>query len=157
MQMQIFNVLEFLVEIRTLSNANENNGVSLFKISSFYGLKYRLYTNDKKNTNDDRWLIKTYYCVFVLFTFQHLSETFWVRKAMETCRQFHQRFFACFFRTNVLFGSFSNYVLALAPKFRTKNARVNVDEIDTCMYLVIKTEWTILLRQHFDANSFEDD
>jgi hypothetical protein len=31
---------------------------------------------------------------------------------------------------NVLFGSFSNYVLALAPKFHTKNARVNVDEID---------------------------
>ncbi len=44
--------------------------------------------------------------------------------------QFHQRFFARFFRTNVLFGSFSNYVLALVPKFRTKNARVNVDEID---------------------------
>ncbi len=44
--------------------------------------------------------------------------------------QFHQRFFARFFRTNVLFGSFSNYVLALAPKFRTKNVRVNVDEID---------------------------
>jgi hypothetical protein len=44
--------------------------------------------------------------------------------------QFHQRFFACFFRTNVLFGSFSSYVLALAPKFRMKNAHVNVDEID---------------------------
>jgi hypothetical protein len=33
-------------------------------------------------------------------------------------------------RANVLFGSFSNYVLALAPKFRTKNTGVNVDEID---------------------------
>ncbi len=39
-------------------------------------------------------------------------------------------FFARFFCTNVLFGSFSSYVLALAPKFRTKNACVNVDEID---------------------------
>ncbi len=47
-------------------------------------------------------------------------------------RQFHQCFFARFFHTNVLFGSFSSYVLALAPKFRTKNARVNVDEIDGC-------------------------
>jgi len=39
-------------------------------------------------------------------------------------------------RTNFLyetsfFGSFSSYVSALAPKFCTKNARVNVDEIDT--------------------------
>jgi hypothetical protein len=38
--------------------------------------------------------------------------------------------FVHFFCTNVLFGSFSSYVLALAPKFRTKNVRVNVDEID---------------------------
>ncbi len=53
----------------------------------------------------------------------------WMKKMTSRC-QFHQRFFARFFRTNVLFGSFSNYVLALAPKFRTKNARVNVDEID---------------------------
>ncbi len=45
-------------------------------------------------------------------------------------RQFHQRFFTRFFRTNVLFGSFSSYILALAPKFCTKNALVNVDEID---------------------------
>ncbi len=28
------------------------------------------------------------------------------------------------------FGSFSSYILALAPKFCTKDARVNVDEID---------------------------
>jgi len=47
------------------------------------------------------------------------------------CRQFHQRFFAHFFGMNVLFGSFSSYVSALAPKFSTKNAHVNVDEIDT--------------------------
>ncbi len=57
----------------------------------------------------------------------------WIRPKEEAkflrC-QFHQRFFACFFRTIVLFGSFSSYILALAPKFRTKNARVNVDEID---------------------------
>ncbi len=39
-------------------------------------------------------------------------------------------FFARFFCTNVLFGSFSSYILVLAPKFRTKDARVNVDEID---------------------------
>jgi len=36
-------------------------------------------------------------------------------------------FFVRFFCTNVLFSS---YVLALVPKFRTKKARVNVDEID---------------------------
>ncbi len=35
-------------------------------------------------------------------------------------------FYVQIFCTNVLFGSFS----ALAPKFCTKNARVNVDEID---------------------------
>jgi hypothetical protein len=29
------------------------------------------------------------------------------------------------------FGSFSSYVLALAPKFRMKKTRENVDEIDT--------------------------
>ncbi len=39
-------------------------------------------------------------------------------------------FFARFFCTNVIFGSFSSYILALAPKFCTKNLRVNVDEID---------------------------
>ncbi len=45
--------------------------------------------------------------------------------------QFHLRFFGRFFRMNIIFGSFSSYVSALAPKFRTKNACVNVDEIDT--------------------------
>ncbi len=40
-------------------------------------------------------------------------------------------FLRTFFCTNVLFVTFSTYVLALTPKFRTKNARVNVDEIDT--------------------------
>jgi hypothetical protein len=39
---------------------------------------------------------------------------------LKFCCQFHQRFFARFFRTNVLFGSFSSYVLALAPKFVRK-------------------------------------
>ncbi len=38
---------------------------------------------------------------------------------------------ACFFVRKLHFGSFSGYVSALAPKFRTKNVRVNVDEIDT--------------------------
>jgi hypothetical protein len=42
-------------------------------------------------------------------------------------------FFACFFCSNVLFGIFSSYVLALAPKFRTKNVHINVDEIDGCL------------------------
>jgi hypothetical protein len=36
-----------------------------------------------------------------------------------------------FFVRKLHFGSFSSYVSALAPKFCTKNARVNVDEIDT--------------------------
>jgi len=44
--------------------------------------------------------------------------------------QFNQRFFARFFHTNVFLGAFSSYILALVPNFRTKNARVNVDEID---------------------------
>jgi len=45
--------------------------------------------------------------------------------------QFHQRFYVRIFRTNVVSASFSSYIPALASKFRTKNARVNVDEIDT--------------------------
>jgi hypothetical protein len=36
-----------------------------------------------------------------------------------------------FFVRKLRFGSFSSYISALVPKFRTKNARVNVDEIDT--------------------------
>ncbi len=50
---------------------------------------------------------------------------------IDICHQFHQCFFTCFFHTNVVLAAFSSYVLALTPKFRTKNARVNVDEIDT--------------------------
>jgi len=52
---------------------------------------------------------------------------------MNKCYQpsISSTFFGALFCTNVLFGSFSSYVSALAPKFRTKNARVNVDEIDT--------------------------
>ncbi len=45
--------------------------------------------------------------------------------------QFHQRSTRAFFVQKLRFGSFSSYVSALAPKFRTINARVNVDEIDT--------------------------
>ncbi len=40
-------------------------------------------------------------------------------------------FYVQIFRTNVISASFSSYVSALAPKFCTKNVRVNVDEIDT--------------------------
>jgi hypothetical protein len=47
-----------------------------------------------------------------------------------------------FFLRNVLFGSFSSYVLALAPKFCTKNARVNLDEIDTSI-LALKSRKAI--------------
>jgi len=39
-------------------------------------------------------------------------------------------FFACFFVRKSFLAAFSSYVLALAPKFCTKNTRVNVDEID---------------------------
>jgi hypothetical protein len=53
------------------------------------------------------------------------------RMEKPSWRQFHQRFFARFFCTIVLFGSFSSYVEALAPKFRKKNECVNVDEIKT--------------------------
>jgi len=57
-------------------------------------------------------------------------------------------FFALFF-TNVLFGSFSRYVSALAPKFCSKNARVNVDEIETYI-LSLPSELVVLglLRPH---------
>jgi len=45
--------------------------------------------------------------------------------------QFHQCFTRMLFVRKLRFGSFSSYVLALAPKFRTKKTRKNVDEIDT--------------------------
>jgi len=44
--------------------------------------------------------------------------------------QFHQRFTYEFFVRTSFLAAFSRYVSALAPKFRTKDARVNVDEID---------------------------
>jgi len=44
--------------------------------------------------------------------------------------QFHQCFYVQIFRTNVVSAAFSHYVVALAPKFRTKNVCVNFDEID---------------------------
>jgi len=44
--------------------------------------------------------------------------------------QFHQRFMYKFFVQTSFLAAFSRYVSALAPKFRTKNASVNVDEID---------------------------
>jgi hypothetical protein len=55
-----------------------------------------------------------------------------IKLSMKTSSQFHQHFFVRIFRTNVVLAAFSSYVLALASKFRTKNARVNDDEIDTC-------------------------
>ncbi len=48
--------------------------------------------------------------------------------------QFHQGFTLAFFVQKLSFGSFSSYVLALAPKFRTKRMRENVDEIDGCFH-----------------------
>ncbi len=51
---------------------------------------------------------------------------------IDTYRQFHQRFFARFFHTIVLFGSFSSYVSAWCQKFVQKTRAKNVDEIDTC-------------------------
>jgi hypothetical protein len=50
---------------------------------------------------------------------------------IAACSQFHQRFKRAFFVQKLHFGSFSSYILALAPKFCAKNACVNVDEIDT--------------------------
>jgi len=45
-------------------------------------------------------------------------------------RRFHQHFTRAFFVRKLRFGSFSSYVLALAPKFCTKITCKNVDEID---------------------------
>ncbi len=47
----------------------------------------------------------------------------------EGYRQFHQRFLRTFFVQKYFLAAFSSYILALAPKFRTKNTCVNVDEI----------------------------
>ncbi len=58
------------------------------------------------------------------------KSNFFSFKGFATKCQFHQCSFARFFCMKVLFGSFSSYILALAPKFRMKNARVNVDEIE---------------------------
>ncbi len=56
--------------------------------------------------------------------------------------------FIIVFCTNVLFGIFSSYVLALSPKFCTKNARVNVDEIETWK-CEMKYESTFLCMKKF--------
>jgi len=53
-----------------------------------------------------------------------------IEKRNRMSLQFHQRFTRAFFVRKLRFGSFSSYVLALAPKFRTKKTRKNVDEID---------------------------
>jgi hypothetical protein len=50
---------------------------------------------------------------------------------VETNHQFHHRFTRKFFVQKLRFGSFSSYVLPFAKKFSMKNARINVDEIDT--------------------------
>ncbi len=52
-----------------------------------------------------------------------------LRMPMLSRCQFHQHFYVQIFRTNVVWAAFSSYVSALVAKFRTKNARVNVDEI----------------------------
>jgi len=61
------------------------------------------------------------------------------KEYVTTCSQFHQHFYVQIFRTNDVLAAFSSHVPAafsshvpaLASKFRTKNARLNVDEIDT--------------------------
>jgi len=57
---------------------------------------------------------------------------------IATCSQFCQHFYVRIFRTNVILAAFSSYIPALASKFRTKNARLNVDEIDTWRRSVLK-------------------
>jgi len=54
-----------------------------------------------------------------------------VEEGREGRCQFHQHFYVPIFCTNVVSADFSSYVSALAPKFCTENARVNVDEIES--------------------------
>ncbi len=62
---------------------------------------------------------------------QHMYEKFVCKMLMKLTKGVNFiNIFRAHFCTNVLFVAFSRYVLALAPKFCTKNARVNVDEID---------------------------
>jgi len=56
-------------------------------------------------------------------------DQFFNRRDAFRC-QFHQLFLHDFFVQKSFLAAFSSCVLALAPKFCTKNARVNVDEID---------------------------
>jgi len=45
--------------------------------------------------------------------------------------QFYQCFLHAFFVQTSFLAAFASNILDLAPKFRTKNVGVNVDEIDT--------------------------
>jgi len=58
------------------------------------------------------------------------SRVSWVDNFLSVRCQFHQRFTYKFFVRTMFLAAFSRYVSALAPKFRMKNACVNVDEID---------------------------
>jgi hypothetical protein len=49
---------------------------------------------------------------------------------ISTRGQFHQHFYVRIFCTNVVSAASSSYILALTPKFQTKNASISVDEID---------------------------
>jgi len=60
---------------------------------------------------------------------------------------FHKRFTYKFFVQTSFLAAFSRYVSALAPKFGTKNARINVDEIDATKDRV---------SNHFQAWTWED-
>jgi len=52
--------------------------------------------------------------------------------------QFHQRFMYEFFIRMSFLAAFFKFVSALAPKFCMKNARVNVDEIDTWNFMMLE-------------------
>ncbi len=60
---------------------------------------------------------------------------FWLEK-YRPWRQFHQHFLRAFFVQTSFWASFPSYVSALAPKFCTKTARKNIDEIDTWSHFV---------------------
>ncbi len=75
------------------------------------------------------WVLKRDWS-FKLYPFRKLS--FRKLNPNTSCRQFHHFIFARFFRTNVLFGSFSSYVSAWCQKFVQKTCAKTVDEIDIC-------------------------
>ncbi len=78
------------------------------------------------NENSSDWLSMKFLLMMLVSALSRYS---------SSCGQFHQHFYVQIFCTNIVSAAFSSYVPALAPKFRMKNARVNIDEIDTWMIL----------------------